>query len=715
MMKRILFFSALAAFFILPESGFSQADEADSARSESKIWKPSIGLGTGVLTYFGDLSSGNRTNRPSTSRPVFNFSFRQNIDDAFELELTAWTGVVSANERSLERNLNFQSRLYGAGLRFNYNFDHLLPVGRKLEPFVGVGFDYFEFNSKTDLLSVDGESYNYWDDGTIRNLPQSPANREVADRIQRDYNFETDLREYRRDELGYYNNYSMAVPVTAGVGLNITRAWDVRFMATYYFTFTNYIDGVTEDLQGPGTGNASNDNFLYLGAQATFSINRFGPKPSSEKKSKRNQYLDDTPFELDLTADADGDGVENLYDKCPNTPGGVAVDENGCPKDSDKDGIPDYLDDEPNTPFGMPVDSAGVALSDDAIREFYKAFYDTTGKYSPIEQEVYTLNVASQLTKRKKRMRDKYYSVKIGEFDESIPNELINQVLSLPGIEVFEKDGKTIVVLGVFDDITKAGQKRGELKAEGIDSEGIIARDELGNLVDIGEFDSKGRTGSTKSTGGTTKTKDGDVVSIEGVRVPANQEIYRVQLGAFSKKPDMNKFKGMNVISFKSADGLTRVYSQQYNSYGQAAAAKIDYITKGYKGAYVVLLRGADKVDLTSAKKISGGGGESIEIPVGRKLSESEKEESLRFRVQVAALGKGLTDEARQEYGNLQNFDAKPTSSGKTVAVAGQFKTYSEAKAYRDQLRSQGYQGAFVVGQWKGKIFPARQAIELAK
>lgn len=713
MMKRILFFSALAAFLVLPESGFSQAEEADSARSESKIWKPSIGLGTGVLTYFGDLSSGNRTNRPSTSRPVFNFSFRQNIDDAFELELTAWTGVVAANERSLDRNLNFQSRLYGAGVRFNYNFDHLLPVGRKLEPFVGVGLDYFEFNSKTDLFSENGEFYHYWDDGTIRNLPQSPANREVANRIQRDYNFETDVREYRRDELGYYNNFSMAVPVTAGVGLNITRAWDVRFMATYYFTFTNYIDGVTEDLQGVNQGNSSNDNFLYLGAQATFSINRFGAVPKS-KKEKEYKHLDDTPFELDLMVDSDGDGVLDLYDKCPDTPEGVSVDEKGCPKDSDGDGIPDYLDDEPNTPYGMPVDSAGVALSDDAIREFYKAFYDTTGKYSPIEQEVYTLNIASQLTKRKKRMRDKYYSVKIGEFDESIPNELINQVLSLPGIEVFEKEGKTIVVLGVYDDITKAGQKRGELKAEGIDSEGIIARDELGNIVDIGEFDSKGRMGEIaklKSKG--IDSDEDQVVSREGIKVPANREIYRVQLGAFSKKPDMNKFKGMNVISFKSDDGLTRVYSQQYNSYGQAAAAKIDYITKGYKGAYVVLLKGADKVDLSRAERVSDWG--STDIPVGRKLNEEEKEESLRFRVQVASLNKALTADARKKYEDLNDFETKPSSSGKTVAVAGVFKSYSEAKAYRDQLRSQGYQGAFVVGQWKGKIFPARQAIELAK
>lgn len=705
---KLLLFSILSLIFVFPFSLYSQSEGGDSARAESKIWKPSVGVGTGVLTYFGDLSSGNRTNRPSTSRPVFNLSFRQNINDAFELELTGWAGSVSANERSLERNLNFQSRLYGAGLRFNYNFDHFLPVGRKLEPFVGVGFDYFEFNSKTDLFSADGEFYHYWDDGTIRNLPQSPANREIAERIQRDYNFETDLRDLRSDELGFYNNYSFAVPVTAGVGMNITRAWDVRFMATYYFSFTNYIDGVTEDLQGVNQGSSSNDNFLYLGAQATFSINRFGKSPS-EKKKRQHKYLDDTPFDLDLMVDSDGDGVPDLYDKCPGTPEGVKVDERGCPIDSDGDGVPDYLDQEPNTPYGMPVDSVGVALSDESIMEFYNAFYDTSGKYSPIEQEVYTLNIGSQKTKRRRGMKDKFYSVKIGEFDESIPDDLINSVLSLPDVEVFDKDGKTIVVMGIFENISGASSKRGELKSQGIDTEGIIARDKLGNLEDIGEFDSQDRPRDAQ-----TPAADGTVRSREGIEVPADEEVYRVQLGAFSRKPDMSKFKGENIISYKTSDGLTRVYTRQYNSYSEAAAAKIDYRTKGFEGAYVVLLRGEEKVDLATRKRDDGSTSTS-DIPVGRKLTESEKEEHLRFSVQVAAFTKGLTQEAQEQYSGLRDFTTKPDASGMTVAIAGRFKTYEEAKAYRDELRAQGYSGAFAVGLWKGQVFPAKQALELAK
>lgn len=62
--------------------------------------------------------------------------------------------------------------------------------------------------------------------------------------------------------------------------------------------------------------------------------------------------------------DSDKDGVPDDRDKCPGTPPGVAVDENGCPIDSDKDGVPDYLDKCPGTPPNTLVDANGCPLED---------------------------------------------------------------------------------------------------------------------------------------------------------------------------------------------------------------------------------------------------------------------------------------------------------------------------------------------------------------
>ena len=42
--------------------------------------------------------------------------------------------------------------------------------------------------------------------------------------------------------------------------------------------------------------------------------------------------------------DTDKDGVSDLYDKCNDTPEGIEVDKNGCPKDSDGDGVPEYME-----------------------------------------------------------------------------------------------------------------------------------------------------------------------------------------------------------------------------------------------------------------------------------------------------------------------------------------------------------------------------------
>jgi OmpA-OmpF porin, OOP family len=60
--------------------------------------------------------------------------------------------------------------------------------------------------------------------------------------------------------------------------------------------------------------------------------------------------------------DTDGDGVYDYLDKCPGTPAGVKVDQDGCPLDSDKDGVYDYLDKCPGTPAGLKVDKDGCPV-----------------------------------------------------------------------------------------------------------------------------------------------------------------------------------------------------------------------------------------------------------------------------------------------------------------------------------------------------------------
>jgi outer membrane protein OmpA-like peptidoglycan-associated protein len=57
--------------------------------------------------------------------------------------------------------------------------------------------------------------------------------------------------------------------------------------------------------------------------------------------------------------DADGDGVPDRRDNCPNTPAGARVNADGCEPDADGDGVPDSRDNCPNTPTGARVNADG--------------------------------------------------------------------------------------------------------------------------------------------------------------------------------------------------------------------------------------------------------------------------------------------------------------------------------------------------------------------
>ncbi|WP_166647946.1 OmpA family protein [Hymenobacter sp. UV11] len=81
-------------------------------------------------------------------------------------------------------------------------------------------------------------------------------------------------------------------------------------------------------------------------------------------------YQDKCPDVKGLAAlqgcpDADSDGVADADDKCPDTPAGVRVDASGCPLDSDGDKVPDNLDKCPDTPAGVQVDANGCPLDRD--------------------------------------------------------------------------------------------------------------------------------------------------------------------------------------------------------------------------------------------------------------------------------------------------------------------------------------------------------------
>ncbi len=331
---------------------------------ENPTYMPIIGVATGAMHFFGDVSNSYAT--PLTGE----YGFRINVSSPpFDKERTFLVnfyllfGEVTGNERSfddLERNLNFSSKLTAFGINLEYNFGHLIkkesPV---LKPFISLGFEPFMFSAKGDLSSPTG-TYNYWSDGTIRDIPEDAPNNARNNVLMRDWVYETDLRDADFYGLGNYSQFSFAIPFDVGVDFNVSPRMKFRMGTSFHLSFTDMIDNVSSEAVGV-TGNSSRDHFMFTYVGLHFDL-------FSEPKTRTEELLfaelDD--FDYLMFEDDDGDGVLNGSDNCPETPPGVAVDTLGCPFDDDFDGVPNYLDRE-DSRQGAIVDSVGVEMDEDEL------------------------------------------------------------------------------------------------------------------------------------------------------------------------------------------------------------------------------------------------------------------------------------------------------------------------------------------------------------
>lgn len=352
---------------LLASPVFSQLDDEEYYEqllrerkiNENIVYKPVIGLGFGTMNFYGEVHDPIRN--PVIGAPAFKLNVATFLDPKhfFLINFVILNGSVTGNEYApsdSSKNLNFKSDLFSIGLNIHYDFGHFIKDNKKnfVRPFISLGIENLQFNSKTDYLNKSGIKYNFWNDGTIRDQSQSLG---AGNIIYRDFSYETDLKNLNRNGLGSYNQNTFAVPLELGIDFKVSERIHLRVVNSWHYTFTDFIDDVTPK----GTmrkGDKLNDWFSF--SYISMHLDLF----SSDKEIINKKLVQDfANFDYTNLDDEDNDLVKDMMDQCPNTPFGILVDSVGCPLDLDKDGVFDYMDKEPNTPTGEMVDEFGVRLN----------------------------------------------------------------------------------------------------------------------------------------------------------------------------------------------------------------------------------------------------------------------------------------------------------------------------------------------------------------
>ena len=675
--RRLRLFAWTTFLLLFAISLFGQGD---TTVTRPTTFKPTVGLGAGMLAFYGDIGSNNRTYSPLVSRVGYELRASAPVTPWLEGGLYALHGRLSVNEHGLGRNLNFESRITVGGLQLRYNFHQLLSPKRVVEPYITIGFESVEFLTKTDLRDSQGRTYHQWSDGSIRDIPEDAPNASDAVRIGRNYRYETDVREMNADGFGKYPERTWAIPVGAGARMDLGGGFDLRIAATMHHTLTDLIDGVTDQSLGDRAGDRRNDRFLYTSVSLGYAI-----------PMERRARMPKTPLskeELDLIVlndDSDGDGVPDMRDKCPDTPPGVAVDADGCPLDRDGDGVPDHRDDEPDSAPGAIVDARGVTISDEQYLRGYLNYLDS-GNINIVHSRHESFGPMPTRAAPKKRV----YVVKVGSQVEGIGEDLIQRILSLPDVRTLESGDTTYYVVGNYEAIPEALRRELELKGMGVES--MVMAEEDGRLIDVsGELASE----REKMRG-------------MGAGDDKREMVIRVQLGAFRYKLSQNIFKDIpDLVVIKGEDGLTRYYTGSFTDVNQAAAHKVRMLIDGFEGAFLVAFQDGKRIGMRDAGAVLTRPEDLRTMPSG-----SINKEMLRYKVQV---GTFVGNVPMDTMGRLIEMgDVTPVTSADAVRYYyGSFKDRRAAEDAKKAIQAKGFTDAFVVGELNGRIISAEDADRL--
>jgi hypothetical protein len=470
-----------------------------------------------------------------------------------------------------------------------------------IRPWIGAGISWGNSHVMADLYDVEGRQYHLWSDGLLYDSPEPnmhgprTTSADKATQLTRDYNYETSL----------VNNRGLTIPVKVGVDIQLTPAINSSLSFTAHMGNSNVFNS-------NGAEKAIGGNSLVTSIQAGLGIN-LGKRVG---KTKIKTVFADKRFADEI--DFDKDGVNDIVDRCPGTPYGAPVNENGCALDTDGDGVADYEDLEIYS-LTHYVDKDGIALS----QEEWDALYSTSDADPNSYILDYAVIVAEFTPEHYKKMLEAAGNTAENSENEAVErlnDAMINAVLTYrvqygvfsenqkpenAELEIISDDNGLLRYVGPTHNTTTDARAELELSETVWEDDAFITAYRNGKRIPMAEA-----IGLEAHRNFILPTTDEPKVSeLAPIKEISDEPVFRIQLGRFSDMIPVGIFEMFitlgDVKQSIEIDGTYRYFTTSYDNEVEART-RLDIVKDlGISDAFITAEINGDKISIVEAREIT--------------------------------------------------------------------------------------------------------------
>jgi len=335
--------TAVAATLVaaLGFAGTAQAQQVFGGRSQYRTW--SIGVQGGITTPNTILPGSNAFRQKvgyfqNKVGEYYGLTIRKQFSHTFGLELEANRGKIKTYNKALDGFNGFEA---GSGTNRN-------GVAKSAQTDVNWAAS---INGVFQLGTIDflrrENAVNFYAKvglGVLANNPVQFGNEDFSgtEVYNNKGNWGSEIfgdREFKGDR---DNKLTAFVPVGVGAKFKLSEVVALNLGYTMNFTDDNLLYGPARtDYKGKFStvmagleftlGSKDKQNLTFANPVATLYDELKDPSLRNEVEALKQRVSTLEGTVNTLSADADGDGVSDKFDKCPGTPAGTPVDGSGCP------------------------------------------------------------------------------------------------------------------------------------------------------------------------------------------------------------------------------------------------------------------------------------------------------------------------------------------------------------------------------------------------